>query len=79
MPNATYFGQECPTCGRRLHIRVELLGKSVVCQHCRGRFIASDPTSRPRSESDESILARAEQLLQTTIGGIHYSRDPDRR
>jgi hypothetical protein len=78
MPNATYFGQGCPTCGRRLHIRVELLGKTVVCEHCRGQFVACDPDSRSSSGSDESILDRAEQLLQTTTEGIQYSRDPDR-
>ena len=43
MPNATYFVQECPTCGRRLQIRVEYLGKRVVCQHCQGKFVAMDP------------------------------------
>ncbi len=32
MSNPTYFVQECPTCGRRLQIRVEYLGKRVVCQ-----------------------------------------------
>jgi hypothetical protein len=79
MPNATYFGQECPTCGRRLHIRVELLGKSVVCQHCGGRFVACDPASRAGNGSDETVLERAEQLLQTTTEGIQYSRNPGPR
>ena len=29
MSKATYFVQECPTCGRDLEIRVEYLGKRV--------------------------------------------------
>jgi hypothetical protein len=77
MSNVTYFVQECPTCGRRLHIRVEFLGKRVVCQHCRGRFAAYDPASRRDTESDDSILARAEQLLQTNAHGVVFSRDPN--
>lgn len=67
MSKATYFVQECPTCGRRLQIRVEYLGKIVACQHCRGRFEASDPASRMRRPSDSSILlARADELLAST-------------
>jgi DNA-directed RNA polymerase subunit RPC12/RpoP len=64
MSNSTYFVQECPTCGRRLQVRVEYLGKKVVCQHCRGRFVASDPASGRYSPSDSAILMRrAEELL----------------
>jgi DNA-directed RNA polymerase subunit RPC12/RpoP len=66
MSNGTYFVQECPTCGRRLHIRVEYLGRSVVCQHCRGRLMACDPASRRLSEASaaEALLRRAEELLR---------------
>ena len=31
MPGPIYFTQECPTCGRRLQIRVDFLGKKVIC------------------------------------------------
>jgi len=67
MSKSTYFVQECPTCGRRLHIRVEYLGKRVVCEHCRARFEACDPTSRNYPPSDSSILLlrRADELLQS--------------
>ena len=64
MSNATYFDQECPTCGRRLHIRVEYLGKRVVCQHCRGKFLARDPASNRYGPSDSAIMRRAAELLQ---------------
>jgi hypothetical protein len=61
----TYFVQECPTCGRNLQVRVEYLGKRVVCQHCKARFEACDPASAayPPMESSLSLLARADQLL----------------
>jgi len=62
---ATYFVQECPTCGRNLQVRVEYMGKRVVCQHCKARFEACDPSSAayPPMESSLSILARADELL----------------
>ena len=40
MSRSTYFVQECPTCGRNLQVRVQYLGKQVVCQHCSARFEA---------------------------------------
>ncbi len=65
MSHGTYFVQECPTCGRRLHIRVEYLGRAVVCQHCRGQFTAYDPASKRPSEvaQADALLRRAEELL----------------
>lgn len=67
MSQATYFHQSCPTCGRQLRVRVEYLGKMVVCQHCRGRLLAVDPECGPPADSDSSItlLERADQLLAT--------------
>ena len=68
MPRNTYFVQECPTCGRNLQVRVEYLGKQVVCQHCAARFEACQPGSAayPPPSSSLSLLERAEQLLQST-------------
>ena len=67
MSRSTYFVQECPTCGRKLQIRVQYLGKQVVCQHCSARFEAYDPSSAayPPPASSLSLLERAEQLLQS--------------
>jgi transposase-like protein len=64
---ATYFVQECPTCGRNLQVRVEYMGKRVVCQHCKAKFEACDPTSAayPPMESSLSLLARADQLIES--------------
>src|SRR5262245_33375039 len=65
MPRITYFVQTCPTCGRRLQVRVEYLGKSVRCQHCSASFSACDPTIADEfgSEKTDPLLARADRLL----------------
>jgi hypothetical protein len=67
MSNPTYFVQECPTCGRRLQIRVEYLGKNVVCQHCQGGLTAADPTNLrcDCAEPTNALLRRANELLET--------------
>jgi DNA-directed RNA polymerase subunit RPC12/RpoP len=70
MAAATYFVQECPTCGRNLQVRLEYLGKKVACQHCSARFLAIDPSSNlpSTSESGVSLLDRADELIsQSTI------------
>jgi DNA-directed RNA polymerase subunit RPC12/RpoP len=83
--NPTYFVQECPTCGRRLQIRVEYLGRRVVCQHCQGTLIATDPASIHLDSTNEgsSLLRRADQLLasiakrqkQMNLQGAETSHD----
>ena len=67
MSNATYFVQECPTCGRKLQVRVEHLGKKVVCRHCAAKFEAYDSSSGsyPPTDSSVALLARAEELIDT--------------
>lgn len=64
MRKSTYYVQECPTCGRTLEIRVEYLGREVVCQHCRGHFIATDPATLRVPDGEQSaIMRRADELL----------------
>ena len=65
MSHTTFFVQECPTCGRRLQIRVVYLGRRLFCQHCGGPFLAADPAAAPLRPEPESspLLERAEQLL----------------
>ena len=73
---ATYYVQECPTCGRNLQVRVEYLGKRVVCQHCKAKFEACDPSSAayPPMESSLSLLARADQLIESaSLSGLSSS------
>ena len=66
MSRSTYFVQECPTCGRSLHVRVEYLGRQVACQHCRRAFVATDPAHSGDAPADSglALLRRADQLLE---------------
>ena len=65
MSSSTFFAQDCPTCGRKLLIRVEHLGTLLVCQHCRGQFYARDPASVSIDEAVESstILRQTDEFL----------------
>lgn len=65
--SATYFAQECPSCGRHLKVRIEYLGKAVACQHCQRRFDAMIVPAQ--SDSSEDLLNRADQLLATVAMG----------
>jgi hypothetical protein len=67
MSNVTYFVQGCPTCGRRLQIRVEYLGKRVICQHCHGKFMAVDPAGARADFVDQgsALMKRADELLES--------------
>jgi DNA-directed RNA polymerase subunit RPC12/RpoP len=67
MSRPIYYVQECPTCGRRLQIRVEYLGRQVVCQHCQGQLTAADPDNPPCDcgSSSSSLLRRADELLES--------------
>lgn len=68
MAGIMYFVQECPTCGRRLQVRVIHLGKRVACHHCGAQFAACDPQSPdyPPPDSSLALLARADQLLEAS-------------
>jgi DNA-directed RNA polymerase subunit RPC12/RpoP len=73
MPTSTYFVQECSTCGRNLQVRVEYLGKKVVCQHCGARFEAYDHShSELQTDAGLSVLERADELIRQS--GINLAR-----
>lgn len=75
MSTTTYYVQACPTCGRGLQIRVEYLGRKVVCQHCRGKFVASDlKTAQDLSESG-ILMRRADELLELASKQIDSARN----
>lgn len=63
MVGATYFLQEFPTCGRRIQVRVNHLGKRVACSHCSAQFTSCDPQSPeyPALNSGLKLLARVDQ------------------
>ncbi len=75
MSRATFFLRECPTCGRRLQIRVEYLGRTVRCKHCEALFEADDPSHSKLSAAPESsLLERANQLLESFDAMRHRPR-----
>lgn len=64
MASRTYFLGECPTCSRKLEIRVELLGKRVACQHCGAIHLASEVSERSASDQRiDQLLARAKAYV----------------
>ena len=65
MTHNTYFVQQCPTCGRALHIKVKYLGRELTCQHCRGKLEARDPEDVANLPANESLelIRRADELL----------------
>jgi hypothetical protein len=64
MAAGTYFIRSCPTCGRTLEVRVELLNRPVECLHCHGTFVASETEERSVSDKRiEQALARTQQFL----------------
>jgi len=81
MSSSIYFVQQCRTCGRLLQIRVEYLGKKVVCQHCRGKFEASDPSNDHQdcADSGNALLQRADELLDSVERQKSGSRLPNPR
>lgn len=66
-----FFDRACPVCGRTLHIRVQLLGRRVYCQHCGGGFTATDESlggDPPVRDRVEDLLTRASQVLAQAAG-----------
>jgi hypothetical protein len=39
-----FFNQDCPVCGRKMRVRIELLGKEIGCGHCSAVTVAYDDT-----------------------------------
>ena len=66
MASGTFFVRSCPTCGRKLEVRVELLGRQVECVHCGANFTANE---QPAEMVDElridRVLARAQQYIDS--------------
>jgi hypothetical protein len=73
MPRIAYYYQDCPTCGRSLHVRVEYLGRTLCCPHCRGAFRAEDPSnaSAATGRGRLDLLDRANALLDS-VHHIHH-------
>ncbi|MBJ45006.1 MAG: hypothetical protein CMJ80_17305 [Planctomycetaceae bacterium] len=67
MPRIAHYYQDCPTCGRTLQVRVEYLGRSLSCPHCRGNFQAIDPgaLALDRQIDGLELVDRANELLES--------------
>ena len=64
MASGTFFVRACPTCGRNLEVRVELLGRDVECVHCGANFRATqEDRNRADDQRIEQVLARAQQYI----------------
>jgi len=63
MATAMFFVQQCPTCGRRLRVCVEYLGKRIQCRHCRGTLVARDPEDDSSwGDSPPALRRRVDEL-----------------
>ena len=66
MASGTYFFRSCPTCGRHLNVRIELLGREVECTQCRATFMATEESESGRDDQRiEQILARAQRYIDS--------------
>jgi hypothetical protein len=82
---ADYFIQECPICGRPLHIARTYEDCSVTCQHYRGVFTARDISIRTASALTTGpiknpLLCRVDDLLElcsqhSIKNNHHWHRD----
>ena len=74
MPRIAYYFQDCPTCGRSLQVRVEYLGRTLCCPHCRGAFRAADSCGTPLSSGERrlTMLDRANELLESVHQLQHH-------
>jgi len=69
MSKHIFFNRECPTCGRRLLILVEYLGKRVVCPHCGAKLDAVElsPGDVPVTDASDSLMQRVDELLEAPV------------
>lgn len=64
MSSAMFFVQQCPTCGRRLRVSVDYLGKTIRCRHCQGTLVARDAEQEPeRADPHGMLMRRVDELL----------------
>ena len=75
MAGATYFVRQCPTCGRNLQVRLEYMGREVVCQHCHAAFVAniSDAVAEIDDASTD-LLHRADELIAAAARSANLPR-----
>lgn len=66
MASGMVFVRPCPTCGRHLEIRIELLGREVCCRHCSAEFRATQKCETPWLDARvDRALAKAERYMES--------------
>ena len=66
MASGTCFVRACPTCGRSLEVRIELLGREVQCIHCGATFTARhEEIDHAEDKRIEQALARAQRYIDS--------------
>jgi hypothetical protein len=64
MASGMFFVRPCPTCGRSLEVRIELLGREVQCRHCSAEFVATQRCETPWIDAAvDRVLAKAERYM----------------
>ena len=72
MASGLFFVRPCPTCGRNLEVRIELLGHEVQCRHCSAEFVATQRCETPWIDAAvDRVLAKAERYMATVEGSSH--------
>lgn len=72
----------CAVCGRRLQIKVSLLGSSVCCPHCQAVFSASSELgertlSEGKNQQDGSISNDSSELMARVEDVLERSKSSD--
>ncbi|MCU0709488.1 MAG: hypothetical protein MUF23_14455 [Pirellula sp.] len=65
MKNAIRFAGTCPTCGRSLHIPIELYGKPVCCHGCGAEFRAAS-TREHAATCEISSIGEVQEIGSVT-------------
>lgn len=68
MATGTFFIRSCPTCGRSLEIRIELLGREVECVHCLGTFNTTDGPQPIGELRVDQALEKAQRFIDSNPG-----------
>ncbi len=72
MASGTFFVRDCPTCGRKLQARIELLGRDIECTHCGCVFSSTDRDRLKTSELEiDRVLAQADHFIESTANLIN--------
>ena len=79
MRSSTRFTRSCPTCGRKLDIPVDQIGRQVMCSHCHAEFPATLESEGPSNDFEHTLEQRIDRLLansSSTPSRPHFEHHP---